>query len=396
MIAKISTSDNPRGALNYNCEKVVEGHAKILCTNKIWQKEDSAAANQLAQVLEKKAAINKNTKNAFVHISLNPSPEDNLTDEQLTEIAQEYMQKIDYGEQPYIIFKHEDIDRHHLHIVTTNIDAHGKKINDSNNFYKSKKATTEIERKFNLHPADMKKDLKIWTPAKIDLCKNVSSQIRYTVKHLIKNYNFQSFNEFKALLSLYNIGAQELKGEANGTPYSGLIYFVTDDNRNRLANSVKSSMLGKFAGTANLSKKYAGAIPLLKASSEHLKNTLSNAMKTASTESELTSNLKKRGVDLILRKNDSGRIYGVTIIDHNSKSVMNGSRLGKEFSANRFQELFSTADSAQKTTQEKTITPEQPIFSFTLENTSVGLMLRFAGSGPSVPKKKKKKRRKIS
>jgi hypothetical protein len=146
MIAKISTGNSPRGALVYNCEKVEEGHAQILCTNKIWQREGTAAANRLAWMLEKKAAINKNTKNAFVHISLNPSPDDDLTDEQLTEIAQEYMQKMGYGEQPYIIFKHEDIDRHHLHIVTTNIDAQGKKIDDSNDFYKSKKITNEIEK----------------------------------------------------------------------------------------------------------------------------------------------------------------------------------------------------------------------------------------------------------
>jgi ABC-type metal ion transport system substrate-binding protein len=172
MIAKISTSDSPRGALNYNCEKVEEGHAKILCTNKLWQKEGIVAANQFAQVLEKKAAINKNTKNAFVHISLNPSPEDTLSDEQLSEIAQEYMRKMDYGEQPYIVFKHEDIDRHHLHIVTTNIDTQGKKINDSNNFYRSKKITNEIEKKYNLHPADIRKNAEIWTPAKIDPAKN--------------------------------------------------------------------------------------------------------------------------------------------------------------------------------------------------------------------------------
>jgi hypothetical protein len=394
MIAKISTGNSLRGALNYNCEKVEAGHARILCTNKIWQKEGVAAANQLARILEKKAAVNKNTKNAFIHISLNPSPEDNLTDEQLTGIAQEYMQKTGYGEQPYIIFKHEDIDRHHLHIVTTNIDEQGKKIGDSNNFYKSKKITNEIERKYNLHPADAKKDLKIWAPGKIDPAKNISSQIRYTVKHLIKNYCFQSFSEFKTLLSLYNIDAQELKGEINGAPYSGIVYFATGDKKNKLANPIKSSMLGKFAGVVNLSKKYAASIPSLKVSSEQLKNTLSNAMRTANAENELTTILKKHGIDLILRKNDSGRIYGVTIVDHNSKSVMNGSRLGKAFSANRFQELFSVPDHTQEQTHEKAATPEQPVFSFLSESASVGLMPRFAGSGPSVAKKKKKKKRK--
>ena len=326
MIAKISTSNNPRGALNYNCEKVAEGGAKILCTNKLWQKEDTIVANQFARVLEKKAVLNKNT---------------------------------------------------------------------SNNFYKSKKITNEIEKKYGLHPADMRKNTEIWTPGKIDPTKNISSQIRHTVKHLIKNYHFQSFNEFKTLLSLYNIDAQELQCEAGGTPYNGLIYFATDDNRNRLANPVKSSILGKFAGAANLSKKYTASIPLLKTSSVYIKDTLSNAMSMANTEKGLMAILKKRGMDLILRKNDSGRIYGATIIDHHSKMVMNGSRLGKEFSANRFQELFSPPDSAQKITQEKTITPEQPVFSFTLGNTSAGLMPRFAGSGPSVFRKKKKKKKTI-
>ncbi|MDR0606515.1 MAG: relaxase/mobilization nuclease domain-containing protein [Bacteroidales bacterium] len=389
MIAKISTSDSPRGALNYNCEKVAEGHAKILCSNKLWQKEDMTATHQLARVFEKRAGINQHTKNAFVHISLNPSPDDKLTEEQLAEIADEYMQKMGYGEQPYIVFKHEDIDRHHLHIVTTNIDAQGKKINDSNNFYTSKKITTEIERKYKLHPADAKKDLKIWIPSKIDPTKNISNQIRYTVKHLVKNYNFQSFNEFRTLLSLYNIDAQELNGEANGKPYCGVIYSATDDKKNRIANPVKSSMLGKFAGAANLSKKYVNSASSLKASSEHLKNTLTNAMKAASTEEALTTLLKKRGIDLILRKNDSGRIYGTTIIDHNSKSVMNGSRLGKEFSANRFQELFAPNE---KITETKT-TVEQSIFSFSTGNISVGLMPRFASSGAGSPKKKKKKKK---
>jgi CxxC motif-containing protein len=231
MIAKISTGNSPRGALQYNCEKVKKGQATILSTNKIWQKEDNAATIQLARVLEKKAAINKNTKNAFVHISLNPSPDDVLTNERLTDIAKEYMQQMGYGDQPYIVFKHEDIDRRHLHIVTTNIDTHGKKINDSNNFYKSKKITGEIEKKYNLHPANRKKKSEIWTPAKIDPAKNITGQIRYTVKHLIKNYCFLSFNEFKTLLALYNIDVREVYGEANGKPYNGLLYFAADDKK---------------------------------------------------------------------------------------------------------------------------------------------------------------------
>ena len=41
--------------------------------------------------------------NTVFHVSLNPSPEDKLTDEQFREIAREYMERMGYGNQPYIV-----------------------------------------------------------------------------------------------------------------------------------------------------------------------------------------------------------------------------------------------------------------------------------------------------
>ena len=53
--------------------------------------------------------------------------------------------------------------------------------------------------------------------------------------------------------------------------------------------------------------------------------------------------LASRGIDVVFRENDDGRIYGATFIDHRNKEVYNGSRLGKEFSANAFEKLFNSA-----------------------------------------------------
>ena len=63
-----------------------------------------------------------------VHISLNPHPEDVLTDIELQNIAREYLEKLGFGNQPYLVFKHEDIDSHHLHIVTVNVDGTEERI----------------------------------------------------------------------------------------------------------------------------------------------------------------------------------------------------------------------------------------------------------------------------
>ena len=78
------------------------------------------------------ALIPKNcrTKKTVFHCSLNPHPDEKLSDEQLTQIAKEYMEALGYGNQPYIVFKHSDISREHIHIVSLRVDSRGQKIND--------------------------------------------------------------------------------------------------------------------------------------------------------------------------------------------------------------------------------------------------------------------------
>lgn len=63
-----------------------------------------------------------------------------------------------YANQPFIVYKHEDIDRHHLHIVTLAVDERGKKINDGNNFYTSTRILKELEQKYGLIPAQVRKE----------------------------------------------------------------------------------------------------------------------------------------------------------------------------------------------------------------------------------------------
>ena len=96
------------------------------------------------------------------------SPEDVLTDQQLSDIAREYMRKLGYGDQPYLVYKHTDIDRHHIHIVGLRVDENGKPLNDRFEHRRSKQITRELEQKYNLHPAERKEraerpELKRWT-----------------------------------------------------------------------------------------------------------------------------------------------------------------------------------------------------------------------------------------
>ena len=71
-------------------------------------------------------------------------------------------------------------------------------------------------------------------------------------------------------------------------------------------------------------------------------------MSPDNTREEFRQLLKADGIDVVFRINPVGRIYGATFIDHNAGIVANGSLLGKEFSANVFNELYPAPKQAQQ------------------------------------------------
>ena len=153
MVAKINIGNSLYGALVYNAEKVANDEASVLSTNKIFASIDGTF--DMAAWLrdfENYMPDHCRTEKPIIHISLNPHPDDKLTNEQLTEIAHEYMERLGYGDKPYIVYKHEDIDRHHLHIVSLRVDEQGRKINDNFEHRRSQKITRDLELKYGLLP----------------------------------------------------------------------------------------------------------------------------------------------------------------------------------------------------------------------------------------------------
>lgn len=142
--------------------------------------------------------------------------------------------------------------------------------------------------------------------------------------------------ELRALLSLYNIGVEEVKGEIGGRTYHGILYTALDGNGETAATPIKSSRLGRMTGAQQLDKKMQESAAKIKSDPcrERLRPLVAEALRQSVDERDFRDRLAKEQIDLVLRRNETGRIYGVTFIDHRSRTVLNGSRLGKEFSAN--------------------------------------------------------------
>ena len=345
MVAKISFGSSLYGALAYNGEKINKEEGKLLATNKIF--DDCSGKTSITNALrsfQRYLSPHIRTEKPVVHNSLNPHPDDVLTDMEMENITREYLERMGYGNQPYMVYKHEDIDRHHLHIVTVRVDDNGKCISDKNNYYRSKQITRELEKKYGLHGAE-RRNRRLDTPlSKVDASAgDVKKQVAGTVKALNGQYRFQTMGEYRALLSLYNMTVEEARGNVRGREYHGLVYSVTDDKGNKVGNPFKSSLFGKSAGYEAVQRKFIRSKSEIKDRklADMTKRTVLSVLQGTYDKDKFVSQLKEKGIDTVLRYTDEGRIYGATFIDHRTGCVLNGSRMGKELSANALQEHFT-------------------------------------------------------
>lgn len=379
MVAKISVGKSLFGALAYNQEKVDDGKAKVLDANLVCEPADGKfSIGSVMDDFNRWIPSHFRTKNPVFHVSLNPHPDDKLTNEQLAEIGREYMEKLGYGNQPYLIFKHEDIDREHMHIVSLRVKSDGSKVKDSKEHERSKAITIELERKYNLIPTEGQSQGELWMLSPVDAPKgNLKKQIASVIEPLASMYHFQTIGEYKALLSLYNIGIEELRGEAKGKAYRGLLYSTLDKEGNKVGKPLKSSVFGKTVGFDGLEKHMTESSLKIKEGKvrDQTRKIVSGALVTALNEREFRKKLQSSNIDLVLRRNDEGRIYGATFIDHNNRCVLNGSRLGKEFSANVLNEKFSDKEYIDNTQSQTIQSENMPAINSPVNMESIGSLI---------------------
>jgi len=344
MIAKISSTENLGGALGYNFKKVEKGEASILLAAELYQ--DREGRYTMEDVLADMQAVipeKCRTKKMVFHCSLNPHPDEKLSDETLKQIAKEYMETLGYGKQPYIVFKHNDIAREHIHIVSLRVDGEGKKINDRFEKRRSKQITDTLERKFGLIPSSKVTDREIEEVSKIDTTKgNIKEQVSETLRSVLKHYKFCSLGELNAILTVYNLTVEETKTEFRGKKYDGLVYVPTDDKGDKVSTPIHASDIGRGVGYTAVQNRMQKSKQAIKPLIPAIRNKVLQTMRTSpKTEEELQQRLEEQGLRVVIRKNEGGRIYGITFIDDKVGVALNGSRLGKGYAANVFNTYFS-------------------------------------------------------
>ncbi|WP_374950044.1 relaxase/mobilization nuclease domain-containing protein [Mucilaginibacter sp.] len=412
MVAKIKSGKSLIGALIYNENKVKSGKAKMISTNGYTKSDDKLSFQEKLFRLTDLAERNLRTKTNTVHLSLNFDLDERIETDKLVEIVGEYMKRIGFEFQPYLTYKHFDAGHPHVHIVTTNIQADGKRISLNNiGLLKSEPARKAIEIEFGLVKAS-DKTLTINAPADLKLKPvnygetDTKRAITNIVNVIAKTYKFTSLPELNAILNQYNVMADKGSKESVMFKHGGLNYWITDENGRKIGAPIKASSIYLKPTIKLLEKRFKLNECLRKPYKEKLKAKIDRAMNKSMSFEEFKKELIKDQVNMVIRQNADGRIYGLSFIDLLDKVVFNGSDLGKGYSAgavvNVLQSKSSRNDtvSAERTfekTENTTPNSESTLNHYTGRNLLDDLLnpLENNQAMPSQfgPKKKKKRRK---
>lgn len=340
--------------LNYNEHKVREKEAEILLAQNFLKEAAQLSFSDKTGYFERFTSLNERAVTNVLHASLNFDPSEQLSKEQLIDIAKTYMEKIGFGQQPYLVYRHHDAGHPHIHIVSINIQRDGGRISMHNiGRNQSETARKEIEVEFGLVKAEEKKlddQVKLIpiSAQKVAYGKSSTKRAVSNVLGLVINqYKYSSLHELNAILKLYNVQAD--RGEKDSLMYEkgGLVYRVLDDNGKPISPPLKASSFYMKPTLKNLENRFVENEKLKQPFAKRVKSAIDFALlkKSSSDLQQLVNALAKENISVVLRRNKEAVIYGITYVDHKTKCVFNGSDIGKIYSAKAILERVAAAGS---------------------------------------------------
>lgn len=402
MVVKMNTGKNILGILNYNENKVKEGIAKCIHENLYGLAPEKLSFNAKLNGLKNFIDRNKRATTKVVHISMSFHPEDKLTQQLLTDISTRYMEDIGFGDQPYLVYQHVDTHHPHIHIVTTNIRHDGSRIilfNIGRN--QSEKARIFLEKEYALKKASGRNTSKteVIKPADLQRISYGKSETKRSISNIVrtitKSYKYTSLPELSAILGLYNVMADRgAEGSAMRTR-NGLLYRIIDTSGKKIGVPIKASTIYGKPTLKFLEKQFKLNAALRQPHKARLQQCIMVA-RSQSTLKGFIHSLSKENIRVVPRANPEGHIYGFTFVDHQTRTVFNGSDLGKSFGAKSILDGFAMEKS---TTTPQIVMLESDTTSSTPDMIADLLEARqfddFTSTDAATRKKKKRKRKSL-
>ena len=343
--------ENPRPScrpsLDYNEGKVLQGVAELVA----YANMDDITHDGIYSLFDRyENGTRYPVEEKSFHASVNPSAEDTCTEEQVLEFISCLMAHLGYGKQPYLVYRHFDIEREHYHIVSLRVDGDGRKIN---NYYEKRRATAymrENARRFGFSMAekgsrvvtsdDLADSAPTARPLRFNMRKGVSSQMlgAYSVA---LGYDFDSFQQFSCILG--DLGFRADRTEMDGRPQVALQGL--DRSSKPVTETLSETDLGeplyrRFLGAASANRK---AHPRKAREKERLRSLVGFAFDLSRSEGHFVNILKNKRISVHFSKTvQEGEVFGITFVDHSTRTVFKASELRDVISVGKIREALAS------------------------------------------------------
>jgi hypothetical protein len=320
--------------------------ASCLVAENFLKSKDELTVPEKLDRMQMLASLNDNAEKRFAHIFLTFDRRDQLTDENIVDLAGRYMNAAGFGRQPYLIYRHFDTWHPHAHIVSTIVSPSGDLIDTSPKLLKElRQLSDKWEQEYSLVPYKGKHTTNVEGARRnyakrLDYGKSALKRSIYEITNTVfDHYKYKNLEEYNALLSEYNIradrGNEGTKLHKNG----GLVYAALDEEGTRISRGIKASSFSTKPTLANLERKFALNASYAESSQERVKFAVDWVLSDTKKDwNGFEDSLCQEGFNVVVQKKHGSSGSEIFFIDHGAKTIFSGQSLGEQYSLESIQQ----------------------------------------------------------
>jgi hypothetical protein len=355
MIALPTRARSLSGAVQYNEKKVETGKATALLAGNYPAPMADLSRDMKTSPLEMRADLNRRVKVRCLHISLNFDASDKLDPLLMTRLSTEFMQRIGFADQPYLVYEHLDVPHPHLHIVTTGVDRNGKNIHLTRR--DSKRVTSEMEREFDLVKAQPAQPVRRGQPYEYAADKMPLGNILHepatpyisaekdalgpamtkVLAKVLTDYRFTTLEEYNALLRPFRLKACPGLPGSRTYEHHGLYYQALDEEGRAKRKYIKASQLPGKPTLAYLEGRFEQHRGEQEGYTLRVRNAVDWALlpgeRTNPNIIRLHQDLENAGIQAVWTIPKNNGAPSVAYVDHQSRWAFGERVLGEAYSA---------------------------------------------------------------
>lgn len=358
MHARIRPNKGIGWEVRYNEKKLVQGKAECLHAENFVKDLEYLTKEDKVYHFRRLTSLNERVTMSGVHISVNFSSSEKISDTRMCGLAREYMQKIGFGDQPYLVYRHNDTNHPHMHILTCKVESDGERMKIWKIIKEeSLKVTREMEVIHSLVKLGVKRSEQAQQQARAQKViygeEDTLQAVGNLLKAVVPTYKCVSLPELNAILQTYNVRAKETRYDPAKHKHRGLVYQILDDKGIRIGCGIKSSALDDKPTITNLEKQFALNAFQRDQYEQQWQRRVTTAIDWALLKRTLDipglkQALAKEQITLVLQKDGKGIVQGIFYVDHETRAVFDGAALGTRYTLSAIRERCPEMSEAQK------------------------------------------------